>query len=347
MEDTQIVTLPATLSHAVKRYTRVSRANNTRRGYRADFRIFSTWAEHRGLPYFPSTPDVVSMFLADEADSGTVSAATIARRVSAIVHAHKRAKLPSPVDDEVRLVLQGIRRTLGTAPLPKAPLVAEQIKAMIDAIDREIPATAHELEAFGEPIKPLPTAPQSEKFAYWMLKMKQATLIQKGVLLLRDKALILIGFGAALRRTELGLLATADVDFKPEGGLLLTIRRSKTDQEGQGQQIAIVKAAESRYDASEALRAWLEAGRIGQGQIFGLGGFQISKILKRRAAAAGIDPANISGHSLRSGALTTGANAGASIGKLLELSRHASLNTLQRYLRPVELSKNAALKDAL
>ena len=167
---------------------------------------------------------------------------------------------------------------------------------------------------------------------------------------LRDRALILLGFGGAFRRGELVALAVADLSEKP-GGLLVRVRQSKTDQERQGATVPVRRGttAEGRYCPVLATRAWLRAAGITEGPVFRAlwrGGAQVRPralsagsvaiILKRYAAQAGLDPALFAGHSLRAGFLTSAAGRGATLWKLREVSRHRSVDVLAGYVRDAE-----------
>lgn len=295
-----VALLPVNLADEVKQFARASRAPNTLLAYRSDAKIFAAWCQSRGYDALPSAPGIICGFLADQAR--TCSAATVGRRLAAIVHLHKAAGLPSPIDDSVHAVMAGIRRTLGTAPKPRAPLVADAIKQIIDAMAED------------------PRA-------------------------IRDRAMILLGWSGALRRSELATLEVADISETADG-LLITIRHSKGDKDSHGQQIAITKATQSRYNAADALKAWLDASGKREGRIFELSPYGISLIVQRRARAVGIT-AQIAAHSLRSGALTTAAQNGASIPKMLELSRHRDVKTLQQYWHKTAIFKDHALKGAL
>jgi integrase len=162
----------------------------------------------------------------------------------------------------------------------------------------------------------------------------------------RDRALLALGFAAALRRSELVALRVEDVTFV-EDGLRLTIRRSKTDQEAQGHEIAVPHG--TRIRPVRALRAWLEAAGITEGPLFvqvrrgghatgeAIDAHQVGRIVKARCVAAGISPDSFSAHSLRSGFLTSGAMTGATVFKLKEVSRHKSIETLSGYVRSADL----------
>jgi integrase len=176
---------------------------------------------------------------------------------------------------------------------------------------------------------------------------------------LRDRALLLIGFAAALRRSELVALDVADVVFEREG-MILTLRRAKTDQEGKGTEIAIPFGASERTCPVLTLKAWLEASSIEQGAIFrsvsrhGLLGQarlsdrDVARVVKATVEAAGYDPDSFGGHSLRSGFITSAARAGVPEAQIQNQSRHRSLPVLRGYIRRGSLFvDNAAAKVGL
>jgi site-specific recombinase XerD len=294
---------------AARGYAANEKAAATRRAYRSDWGIFATWCAARGAVALPAAPETVAAFLAAEADTGA-KPSTITRRSAAIRYAHALAGHEPPTAAEaVKTTMRGIRRTHRTAPAQKAPATAERIAMMIAAIPVD-------------------------------------TLRGK-----RDRALILLGFAGAFRRSELVALRVEDITETPDG-LRVTIRRSKTDQEGQGHEIAVPRGA--RLRPVEALRAWLDAAGVAEGPVFrrlvkggratadALSAESVADIVKRHAAVAGLDPEQFAGHSLRAGFLTSGAEAGASIFKLMEVSRHRSVDTLRGYVRRAELFKDHA-----
>jgi integrase len=243
------------------------------------------------------------------AEAQTAKPSTISRRVAAIRYAHKLAGIQTPTDAEgVKATMRGIRRTFGGARNKKAPAVAAKMLGMVA------------------------TAPDS-------------------LAGLRDRALLLLGFAGAFRRSELVALDVADVE-ETETGLLVTIRHSKTDQEGQGVTIAI-----ARGDIAcpvKALREWLDAAGIEAGPLFRpidkagtvrtsrLTCRSVANIVKAYAGRARFDASTFSGHSLRSGFLTSAAGKGASIFKMMDVSRHKSVDTLRGYVRDAELFKDHA-----
>ncbi len=158
----------------------------------------------------------------------------------------------------------------------------------------------------------------------------------------RDRALLLVGTAAALRRSELAALDVADIAVLPEG-LRVTIRRSKTDAEGRGAVLAVGRTGQATCPAA-AYTAWLAATGIAEGAAFRavdrhgrlggrLSGNAVALIVQRRAGAAGLDAAAYAGHSMRAGFATSAAHAGVGEIRIAHQTRHASLSTLRRYVR--------------
>jgi integrase len=295
---------PAELAAAL-RFAAAAKAENTRRAYAADWADFCRWAAARGTGCLPCPPGLLCGYLAALAEADR-SAATITRRAAAIAHQHRAAGLDPPTaSPAVREVLRGIRHTRGTAPGGKTPATADLIARMLAACPE--------------------------------------TLIG-----MRDRALIALGFAGAFRRAELLALEVADLTELPDG-LRVLIRRSKTDQPGEGQDVAIPRG--TRLRPVETLQAWLTAAAINDGPLFRpvskggtagpspLGADGFVRALKRRAEAAGLDPAGFAGHSLRAGFLTSAADSGADALKMAEVSRHRSIDTLRRYVRRANLFK--------
>jgi len=216
--------------------------------------------------------------------------------------------LATPTDDElVKATARGIRRTLGTAKIEKTPATAERLLAM-------------------------------------------AANTGAGLKGLRDRALLLIGFAGALRRSELVALNIEDIEETPDG-MKITIRHSKTDQEGAGQTIAIPFGKIACPVA--ALKEWITATGIGSGALFRsvnrhgkvgerLTDQSVSDIEKEHAERLRLNPKQFAGHSLRAGFLTSAAARGASIFKMMDVSRHRSVDTLRGYVRDAELFKEHA-----
>jgi integrase len=171
-----------------------------------------------------------------------------------------------------------------------------------------------------------------------------------GLKAIRDRAILLLGFAGAFRRSELVALDVEDV-AECETGLRITIRHSKTDQEGEGATIAIVRG--SIACPVEALKAWRDAAGITTGPLFRsirkggkvgerLSAQSIADCVKKHAEKVGLDPALFAGHSLRAGFLTSAAKRGASIFKMMDQSRHRSVDTLRGYVRDAEIFKDHA-----
>jgi len=163
-----------------------------------------------------------------------------------------------------------------------------------------------------------------------------------GVKGLRDRALILLGFAAALRRSELVAVDVADIAFVNEG-LVVTLRKSKTDPEGQGRKIGVPWGHTAACPV-KAVRTWLDHARIEDGAAFRcvnragtvgkrLSDHAVAVIIKSYAKAIGLDPASVSGHSLRSGLATAAAQAGIPAHKIQAQTGHRSLEMLNRYIR--------------
>jgi site-specific recombinase XerD len=166
-------------------------AASTARAYRTDWADFTAWCEQRGRVALPALPATVALYVTDLAAPADPAHAprkvsTIQRRLASVSQAHQLAGHASPTASaEVRAVMKGIRRELGTAQVGKQPAVTEVIRAMVEHLPD--------------------------------------TLLGR-----RDRALLLVGFAGAFRRSELVALTVADVRFAHEG-LLVTLRRSKTD----------------------------------------------------------------------------------------------------------------------
>ncbi len=176
--------------------------------------------------------------------------------------------------------------------------------------------------------------------------------LPSGLAGLRDRALLLVGYTGALRRSELAALTVDDLLWVPEGAVL-TLRRSKTDQAGQGRKIAIPRGAHAATCPITALSRWFEAAAIVSGPLFrevdrhgkvselGLHRDSIGAILKRSVKRAGFDPAGFAGHSLRAGFATQAARNGASAFDIMRQTGHRSITTVSRYVRDAQIFRDA------
>lgn len=174
---------------------------------------------------------------------------------------------------------------------------------------------------------------------------------------MRDRALILIGFGAALRRSELVALHIEHISWR-ERGLVVLVARSKTDQLGAGVEIPI-HAVSGPFCPVGALRAWVDAAQITQGPIFrsvsrwghigrnALNARHVAQIVKRAARRVGLDPQELAGHSLRAGFATTAARVGANMAEIARVTRHSSDGMLRRYIRAGTMFERDPLRGVL
>lgn len=174
---------------------------------------------------------------------------------------------------------------------------------------------------------------------------------------IRDRAMLLLGFATAMRRSELVALDAEDIE-PTSAGLMVLLRRSKTDQEAQGRQIA-VPYGRTRHCPVRALSEWLAFASIEHGPIFvgidkhgnilrhRVTGEAVNHVVKSRLTAAGYDPAPFSAHSLRAGLVTAAAMAGASSHKIREVTGHRSEASLARYIRQVDLFDDPAVSRLL
>lgn len=293
-----------------RKYAGQAKADNTRRAYRADWADFAAWCALRRVSALPATPQTVALYLSGLAEHRKVS--TLQRRLSAISQAHKTAGHPTPTKDAaVRAVFAGIRRAHGTAQQGKAPVMTPDLRQMVAA---------------------LPNSPLG----------------------MRDRALLLVGFAGAFRRSELVGLDVVDVSFTRDG-LVIRLRRSKTDQDGQGRTIGVPYGSRPLTCPVRALQDWLKLSRITTGAIFRpfdrhgniqSGRFSdrgVARVVQRAALAAGLDPANFAGHSLRAGLATSAAAAGISERAIMAQTGHKSLPMVRRYIRDGSLfNDNAA-----
>jgi len=291
-------------------YMANAKSSNTLLAYRKDWDNFCQFCEDAGLQPLPADHNTVVSYLTVQADNHKVS--TLERRIASISQAHQAAGYQTPTSSmEVRALMQGIRRTIGTAQTAKAPAVTADIKMML------------------------------------------ATL-PNNLLGCRDRALLLIGFAGAFRRSELVSLDVSDLEFKREG-LIITIRKSKTDQEGQSRRIGVPYGSNCESCPVRSLQLWLEESGITEGPVFRsvnrhgnmqvgrLSDKAVSLVIKKYAEAAGLNPDNYSGHSLRAGLATSAAAAGVSERKIMDQTGHKSTTMVRKYIREGSLfNDNAA-----
>ena len=296
-------------------------SGETMRAYKSRLSAFAAWCESAGRSSLPASPATVAAYL-ESLESAGKSAATISQVVAAISKMHKVQGLENPcVSEVVKAARKAARRRLGVAPHQKAAATSEVVRALVSGIEG-------------------------------------TTLTDK-----RDKALLLCGFAGAFRRSELAGLRVSDLteEKTPEGRpvVVVTVRHSKTDQEGRGMTKAIFAARprEKRFCPVTALRDWIAAAglsgdaplfpRIRKGGLIDaapvpMGGDSVALIIKRRAAAAGVE-LELSGHSLRRGFVTSAIGAGASERSIMNQTGHKSPMMVRRYIeRASVVSDNAA-----
>jgi integrase len=165
-----------------------------------------------------------------------------------------------------------------------------------------------------------------------------------GMIGIRDRAMILLGFAGAFRRSELVGLDIEDCAFNKDG-LMVTLRRSKTDQESQGRKVGIPYGSNPETCPVRTMQAWMEQAAITSGPVFRsinrhgkvqpgrLSGIDVARVVKKLIQRTGLDPAKYAGHSLRAGHATTAAIGGASERSIQNQTGHKSVQMLRRYIR--------------
>ena len=195
--------------------------------------------------------------------------------------------------------LHGIKRTLGSRQKAKKPILINDLKLIIKAIDKEK---------------------------------------------IRDKALILLGFAGGFRRSELVNINNEDIEFVPEGVKIL-IKRSKTDQSGEGIIKAIPYFDNIQFSPVIALKEYLKIKneQSNHEKIFDISDKSVALIIKKYAQIAGLDSSKYAGHSLRSGFATTAAEFGAEERNIMAMTGHKTTQMVRRYIKEANIFKNNAL----
>jgi site-specific recombinase XerD len=326
------------LSRRAAIYATRARGDGTRRAYRSAWRQYAAWCATLAREPLGADPDTIAMYVVRLADQGrAVSSIRVALAAIRTAHllAGRSIDLRHP---RLAMVLEGVTRSKGVRPRRQAaPAVPGLLRLML----AKRPAQA----------RPLGT--------------REATVAREAIVA-RERAMLLLGFGAALRRAELVGLRLGDVERVPDKGLLLSIGRSKTDQHGKGQRVAVcANPTEPGFCPAAALDAWLVHRRTAPdldwtasataraerplfcavtktGQVTGapLSDKAVVRLIKQAAAAAGLDADRFSGHSLRRGLLTAGADNQAQLADLMRHSRHRSAQSVLGYLEPADLWRN-------
>ena len=275
-----------------------SKANNTLRAYQSDFRDFSAFCAKNGFSSLPSQPKIIAFYITHLSKTSKFS--TLKRRIASISVIHKLkghyldTKHPIIMEN-----LHGIKRTLGSRQKAKKPILINDLKLIIKAIDKEK---------------------------------------------VRDKALILIGFAGGFRRSELVNIIYDDIEFVSEGVKIL-IKRSKTDQSGEGIIKAIPYFDNQEFCPVKALNEYISIkfSTNNNGRVFEISDKSVALIIKKYAKKAGLDSSKYSGHSLRSGFATTAAEFGAEERNIMAMTGHKTTQMVRRYIHEANLFKNNAL----
>jgi len=292
-----------------------SKANNTVRAYKSDFKDFELFCVQNGLKSLPSEPKIVSLYLT-HLSTKDAKMSTLKRRIVSIGVIHKLkgyyldTKHPSIIEN-----IMGIKRRKGNIQIAKKPLLINSLKQIINVIDDQ---NKEEINKF------------------------------------RDRSIILIGFSGGFRRNEIVSLDYDDLDFVPEG-LKINIKRSKTDQFGEGFVKALPYFDRSQYCPVVSLKKLIEISKINSGPVFRrfVKGSKLSEnrltdqtvalLIKKYLNLAGINSKNYSGHSLRSGFATSAAESGAEERNIMAMTGHKSTEMVRRYIKEANLFKNNAL----
>ena len=292
-----------------------SKANNTIRAYKSDFKDFGLFCAKNGLKSLPSEPKIVSLYLT-YLSTKEIKMSTLKRRLVSIGVIHKLkghyldTKNPSIIEN-----IMGIKRRKGSIQIGKKPLLINNLKQVINVIDK---LNLEKIKKF------------------------------------RDRSIILIGFSGGFRRNEIVSLNYDDLDFVTEG-LKISIRRSKTDQFGEGSVKGLPYFDNSQYCPVTSLKKWIEISNINSGPLFRrftkgsklsenrLTDQTVALLIKEYLKLAGIDGKNYSGHSLRSGFATSAAESGAEERSIMAMTGHKSTEMVRRYIKEANLFKNNAL----
>ena len=282
-----------------------SKAYNTIRAYKADIKSFELFCAKLNLKAFPADPKTVSLFIT-ELSTKNSKLSTIKRKLAAIKVTHNLAGIYIDLKNPIiNENLNSIKKQLGSYQKSKKPILLEDLKSIVMEIDKE-----------------------NE------IKIK-----------LRNKALILIGFSGAFRRSELVSVELDDIDFVKEG-VKIFIKKSKTDQSGEGMIKAIPYFTSEKFCPVLSLSNWinfLKTVENNSNRVFDMSDKNVALIVKKYALKTGLDPKKYAGHSLRSGFATTTAENGAEERQIMAMTGHKSNQMVRRYIQESNLFKNNAL----
>jgi len=278
-----------------------SKATNTLRAYKADYKDFAHFCIKHGFKSMPTEPKILSLYLTHLSQTSKFS--TLKRRLASISVIHRLSG--HYIDTKHPMItenLMGIKRVKGSYQKAKKPILINDLKSIVNVIDKD----------------------QNEK--------RRA----------KNRALILVGFAGGFRRSELVAINTEDIDFVTEG-VKIFIKRSKTDQSGEGMTKGIPYFSNPNYCPVISLKSWLEKSEIKSGKIFDMSDRSVALIIKKYTAIAGLDSNKYSGHSLRSGFATSAAELGAEERSIMAMTGHKTTQMVRRYIQEANLFKNNAL----
>ena len=281
---------------------RNSKSTNTLRAYQSDYNDFSLFCSKNGFQSMPTQPKILSLYITHLASYSKFS--TLKRRLASISIIHKTkghyidTKHPIIVEN-----LMGIKRTNGSNQKGKKPLLINDLKLLIKAIDKSK---------------------------------------EKNIRKIRDKALVLIGFSGGFRRSELVDIQYEDIEFVEEG-VKIFVKKSKTDQSGEGMTKAIPYFDNINFCPVKALNTWVVEAQLKDGKIFNISDKNVALIIKKYAHYAGLDAHRYAGHSLRSGFATSAAEFGAEERNIMAMTGHKTTQMVRRYIQEANLFKNNAL----
>ena len=280
---------------------KTSKALNTLRAYKADYKDFAGFCIKHGFKSMPTEPKILTLYLTHLSQTSKFS--TLKRRLASISVIHRLSG--HYIDTKHPMItenLMGIKRVKGSYQKAKKPILINELKSIINVIDED----------------------KNEK---------RRT---------KNRALILIGFAGGFRRSELVAIQFEDVDFVSEG-VKIFIKRSKTDQSGEGMTKGIPYFSNQNYCPVVSLKNWIVKSEIRSGKIFDISDKNVSLTIKKYTALAGMDSNKYSGHSLRSGFATSAAELGAEERSIMAMTGHKTSQMVRRYIQEANLFKNNAL----
>ena len=279
-----------------------SKASNTLRAYKSDYKDFASFCAKDGFNPMPTEPKILSLYLTHLSSNCKFS--TLRRRIASISVIHRMKG--HYIDTKHPLIIEnllGIKRSKGSNQKAKKPILINDLKLIIKAINES-----------------------NEKYT------------KK----LRNKTVVLIGFSGGFRRSELISIQYEDVEFVSEG-VKIFIKRSKTDQSGEGMTKAIPYFDNEEFCPVKTLNLWITQSNIKSGRIFKISDKSVALIIKKYAGLAGLESEKYSGHSLRSGFATSTAESGAEERAIMAMTGHKTTQMVRRYIQEANLFKNNAL----